>query len=289
MTRNKNQLDFLLLNIGYATHNGDWNFKNIKSPFARIHVVVEGNAAIVYDGYRTSLQKNHMYLTPAYVHHGYECEGKFSLFYIHLYENPERTSSIFDSYSFPSEIVMDDLLWNLVKRLHETNPNRQLSFYDPQTYDTSSELIRNIALQISSPLAVETENEGIIKIILSRFLAQANDKTPDVDLRLLKVLDFIHENIQHAIAIDTLAQIAFLTKDHLIRLFKKQMNSTPGRYINQKKIEKAQLMMLVEDTSIQEIAFKLGFENVSYFNRLFKKLTGENPSAHKARLKAFQK
>jgi len=51
----------------------------------------------------------------------------------------------------------------------------------------------------------------------------------------------------------------------------------PRKYINRKKIEAAQLKLLIEDTSIKEIAFGLGFDNVSYFNRLFNKLTGESP------------
>jgi len=57
------------------------------------------------------------------------------------------------------------------------------------------------------------------------------------------------------------------------------MHCTPRKYINRKKIEAAQLKLLIEDTSIKEIAFGLGFDNVSYFNRLFNKLTGRKPGA----------
>jgi len=62
------------------------------------------------------------------------------------------------------------------------------------------------------------------------------------------------------------------------------MNDTPVKYMNQKKIEKAQLMMLIDNSSIQELSFKLGFENISYFNRLFKKMTGETPTSYKRRI-----
>jgi YesN/AraC family two-component response regulator len=75
--------------------------------------------------------------------------------------------------------------------------------------------------------------------------------------------------------------LANLTKDHLIRLFKKQMGCTPAKYINQKKIEKAQLIILMENISLKNVAYKLGFENISYFIRLFKKITGETPSTYR--------
>lgn len=289
MSREKPQLDFILLNIGYAEHNGDWNWKNINSPFARIHVVTAGTAKIIREGKTVVLKKNHLYLTPAYTPHSYACDGKFSLFYIHIYEKSEKKTSIFDALKFPVELQGDALLLQLVERLAAINPERELSYYDPDAYDNSAGLIKNLALQISTPLALEVESQGIIKQILSRFLAHATEKTPNVDERMLKVLDYIHSHIHTPISVEKLAELVFLTKDHLIRLFKKQMNCTPGKYINRKKIEKAQLMMLIEDFNVQELAYHLGFDNVSYFNRLFKRLTGETPTMHRKRLAVFNK
>jgi len=289
MNREPYQLDFILLNIGHAVHHGDWNWKDINSPFTRIHLVTKGTATIIRDDGTIVLQENHLYLTSAYTRHSYQCDGEFSLYYMHIYENPEKKTSIFDALQFPIAIESDDLILQLVQRLIEINPGRELSYYDPKSYDHASGLIKNLALQIKTPIAFEVESQGIIKQLLSRFLAHATKKKPHVDERLLKVLDYIHAHIHTSISIDTLAELSFLTKDHFIRLFKKQLNSTPGKYINQKKIEKAQLLMLLENPSIQELAYKLGFENVSYFNRLFKKMTGENPSTHKKRLAAFNK
>jgi len=196
----------------------------------------------------------------------------------------ENKSSVFDQLNFPIEIEGDSLLLNLIERLHAINPGRELSFYDPDAYDNSAELIRNIAMQGHTPLAFELESNGIIQQLISRFVAFATQKTPDVDERMARVLEYIHANIHTPIRIDQLADMSFLTKDHFIRLFKKQLTCTPGKYINQKKIEKAQLMMLLQNYSVQELAFQLGFENVSYFNRLFKKLTGENPTRYRKRL-----
>jgi len=284
LRKEKFSLDFILLNIGFAEHNSDWNWKNINSPFTRIHIVTKGTAWIKRNGIKHQMKEGHLYITPSYTPHSYECDGELCLYYIHIYEIIEKNSSIFERLNFPIEVQYDNLLMDLIQRLHFINPSRELSFYDPKTYDNSVELIKNIALQGQTPLSLELESQAIIKQIVARFIASATHTTSNVDQRMVKVLEYIHTNIHTPISIDHLADICFLTKDHFIRLFKKQMNNTPGKYINQKKIEKAQLFMLLHNYSIQELAYKLGFENVSYFNRLFKKLTGENPTKYKQKL-----
>ena len=278
-----NKLDFTLLNIGYAEHQANWNFKDIQSPFARIHYVCEGEASIILTDETIKLRPGYLYLTPAYIQHSYACSAKLSLYYIHIYENPELRSSIFDRYSFPKEIKSDQLLATVIQHLYDLNPGRELKMYDPKGYDNSTELMKNMALQTASPIARAAENQAIIHLLMSRFLAEATNKIPQVEKRLLRVLDYIDENIHHPIAIEQLANLIFISKDHLIRLFKKHMNATPVHYINQKKIEKAQLMMLIDEDNIQQLCFKLGFENISYFNRLFKKFTGETPMSYKRR------
>jgi YesN/AraC family two-component response regulator len=62
------------------------------------------------------------------------------------------------------------------------------------------------------------------------------------------------------------------------------MKCTPTQYINQKRIERAQTMLLIEGKQIKEISYALSFENVSYFNRLFKSHTGLTPNEYRDKL-----
>lgn len=283
MKNERHQFDFILLNIGYAKHDADWNWKNVSSPFTRIHWVRSGTAWLHTGNTKYQLKEDCLYLTPSYTTHSYECSGELELYYIHIYEKLENTSSLFDQMSFPVEIQGDPLLLSLIERLIAINPERELSIYDPDAYDNANELIRNIAVQANTSHAIDLESHAIIQLLIARFYTYATEKLPHVDKRMSNVIDYIHNHIHCSIRISQLAEISCLTKDHFIRLFKKQFNGTPITYINQKKIEKAQLMMLLEKYSIQEISFQLGFENVSYFNRLFKKITGENPTNYRKR------
>ena len=275
--------DFVLLNVGHASHYADWNWKNVHSPFARIHYVKNGSARIVRGNYSFELKKDHLYLTPSYEKHSYECSGILELYYIHIYEELNKNLSIFDLINFPVEIKSDSLVIKLIERLIKINPHRELQYYDPSSYDNSATVAQNMSLWQKSPLACKFETEGIVKQLISRFLALAVYKNEHIEKRILKSIHYIHKNLDKQIDIEYLASICFLTKDHFIRLFKKEMNCTPGKYINQKKIEAAQLKILISNESIKNIAYGLGFENISYFNRLFSKITGESPGKYRMR------
>ena len=49
MNREDFNQNFILRNIGYDYHEADWNWKNVKSPFSRIQIVIKGNAKIMRD------------------------------------------------------------------------------------------------------------------------------------------------------------------------------------------------------------------------------------------------
>ncbi|MCC8089579.1 MAG: AraC family transcriptional regulator [Rikenellaceae bacterium] len=281
MNKEAYKRNFILLNVGYAYHNADWNWKNVHSPFSRIHYVKRGKAKILREDGNFELKEDHLYLTPSYVKHSYECKEELELYYLHIYEDIGKNPSVFDLINFPIEIKANKLDKQLVERLIEVNPEKELQYYEPSSYDNSVHFDHHVDLHHKSPLAFEMESEGIVKQLFSRFLTNAVYRNDNIEERILKSLRYIHSNIDNKIDINYLAEHCFLSKDHFIRLFKKEMNCTPGKYINRKKIEAAQLRLLIEDCNVKDIAYGLGFDNISYFNRIFTKITGENPGRYK--------
>ena len=108
-----------------------------------------------------------------------------------------------------------------------------------------------------------------------------------MDKRVLKSLKYIYQNLNNPITVENLSDLCFLSNDHFIRLFKKEMNITPIKFINQKKIEQAQLSFLINDSLIKDVAFSLGYDNISYFNKIFKSFTGETPLEYKKRFSVY--
>ena len=79
------QLHPLVLNVGLATHNGDWNWKDVTSPFMRIYYVTEGSAQIILPDGVITLKPDHLYFIPAFTKHTYICNQYFCHYYIHIY------------------------------------------------------------------------------------------------------------------------------------------------------------------------------------------------------------
>ncbi|MFT4221927.1 AraC family transcriptional regulator [Dysgonomonas sp.] len=275
-------LDLILLNVGYSELNADWNWKGIYSPFARIYYVERGEARTRIGGKSYLLKPGHLYLTPPFTLHDDECDSYFSLYYIHFYEKTPNKESIFDIYKFPIEIKADTLDSLLTERLLYINPDRHLRHYDPKLYDNPPTFSQYIADNNRMPMHSSIETQGILYQFMSKFMETAEIKTNNRDVRISKSLQYIHENINKDLSVMSLSDIACLSEDHFIRLFRNEMGHTPLKYINLKKIEKAQLLLLTTDTPIRDVAFELSIDNISYFNRIFKQYTGKTPGEYRS-------
>ena len=100
----KESLNLVLLNAGRAVHEGDWNFRNIKSPFFRMYLVDEGEASMTVEGVEQRLTPGHLYLIPPFSLHNYSCDRHFSLYYLHVSEKHTDTTRIFEQFRFPLEV-----------------------------------------------------------------------------------------------------------------------------------------------------------------------------------------
>jgi AraC-like DNA-binding protein/mannose-6-phosphate isomerase-like protein (cupin superfamily) len=272
----KENLNLILLNAARKVHYADWNWKGVHSPFARLYMVEAGSAKVVMPNGAYTIRPGYLYLIPSFVVHSYENDSTFTLYYMHIYDE----QNIFDRLKFPFEVPANEMDIMLMKRLLDINPGRELTRSDPDTYDNFPTLMQNIAKNDRFPFSSVVETKGILLQLFARFLDKASFKQDITDKRIVKVLRHIRENIDRSISLDELSSICYLTKDHFIRLFKKEMQCTPRRYINQKKIEKAQLMLVIGEKSIKDITYSLAFENLSYFYRLFKNTVGVSPSQY---------
>ncbi|OJU53730.1 MAG: AraC family transcriptional regulator [Bacteroidales bacterium 45-6] len=270
--------DFILLNVGHSRLNANWNWSRICSPFARIYLVEGGEARTRMGGEIFHLKPGHLYLIPPFALHDDMCEGHFDLYYIHFYENGPLPESLFDTHLFPMELPATEFHRMLVRRLLEANPDRYLRHIDPQIYDNASSFRRFDADNSKMPLCSTIETQGILYQLMSVFIREMGHKSANKDKRIFQALQYIHANINQNISISQLADLYCMTSDHFIRLFRKEMKLTPLKYINQKKMERAQILLTTTSQTVRQIAVDLSVENVSYFNRLFRQHAGKTPT-----------
>ena len=94
--------------------------------------------------------------------------------------------------------------------------------------------------------------------------------------RMNQIYNFVDEQYSQEISLDTIAAICGLTKPAFCRYFKKETGNTFITFLNQYRISQAKRMML-SGASISEACYRSGFDNLSYFNRVFNKVSGEGP------------
>ncbi|MDF2613073.1 MAG: hypothetical protein K0S71_859 [Clostridia bacterium] len=96
---------------------------------------------------------------------------------------------------------------------------------------------------------------------------------------LERIQNYIQQNLSSPITPPQLAAMCNISKSYLHRLFKKHLKTTPTYYINYTRISAAKSLLLATDYPIKSIADSIGFDDVAYFSRVFKKFTGVTPSA----------
>lgn len=271
----------LLLNIGLAVHDADWNWKNVKSPFIRIYYVTEGEAKIVFPSRVQVLIPGHLYIIPAFTLHSYECDSRFEHYYLHIVEDYQSGSSVLESWTFPTEIQADSTDRDLIKRLCEMNPAMRLPESDPTSYDNEFILMQNIIRNKQRNFSDRVESRGILYLLLSRFLRFGEIKEEADDNRIQQVLIYIRQHIYEKLNVEVLVDLSCLSEDHFIRLFKRATGNTPLQYINMKKMELAQLLLITNNIPIKDIAYQLSYDDYSYFIRLFKKIVGLTPKKYR--------
>ncbi len=109
-----------------------------------------------------------------------------------------------------------------------------------------------------------------------------NQYTKKDQARMKRLYAFIDQNYERKIEIVEVANLSNLSEAAFCRYFKKMTRLTFTEFLNHYRINQAQKWLLL-DKNISETCYDCGFESVSYFNRIFKKITNENPLAFKKR------
>ena len=95
--------------------------------------------------------------------------------------------------------------------------------------------------------------------------------------RMHRIHQFVEANFQKTIDTQQIADVVNLSLPAFCRYFKKATKLTYTDFVNQYRIQYAK-KLLIQDKNVTEACFESGFESLSYFNRIFKKWTGETPS-----------
>jgi len=95
-----------------------------------------------------------------------------------------------------------------------------------------------------------------------------------------KAVEYIRLNIDSPLTLHDLADSIHVNPSHLSRKFKQETGQNITDFINIKKVESAKLYLQIGQNTITDVAFIVGFNDVNYFSRVFKKVTSLTPSQY---------
>lgn len=99
----------------------------------------------------------------------------------------------------------------------------------------------------------------------------------EVYKRVHRAKDYMHACLAESLTLVDIAQVAAMSPHHFLRAFKQVFNVTPHVYLTQKRIERAQWLLMQTFQPITTVCFEVGFESLGSFSTLFKRHVGVSP------------
>ncbi len=100
-------------------------------------------------------------------------------------------------------------------------------------------------------------------------------------VKLKQIQDYIEEHLAEDIAIEAMAALVPMSQFHFARAFKAATGETPHKYLIQRRMERAKVLLTVTQLAIAEVAYRVGFSNQSHFTTHFRKATGVTPKDYR--------
>jgi AraC-like DNA-binding protein len=118
-------------------------------------------------------------------------------------------------------------------------------------------------------------------LLIYRSTLQESADDHEGGYRLSDVVDYIEENYAQPLTLVDLAAVLACSPAYFSRLFSREIGVPPFEYINRVRVRHACALLRSTDRSITEIAFEVGYNNVSFFNRYFRRIMQRTPREYR--------
>ncbi|MCX7711431.1 MAG: AraC family transcriptional regulator [Clostridia bacterium] len=176
--------------------------------------------------------------------------------------------------------------WGILEIQKPAIANNEFSFHCFTMSDFVRKEVEAVVLHFINPSCYSKE---ILKLKLFEMLLTLINENQSIYQMLNEVrgglkIDlkrYMEENFDKALHLDEFARNTRTSLTTFKRNFKKVFGESPKTWINKKRLEKAVFLLESTDFNVTEICFSIGFENLSYFIKLFKDAYGISPGQYK--------
>lgn len=111
--------------------------------------------------------------------------------------------------------------------------------------------------------------------ILNRLLIEEANAEPEV---VVKAKRYVNAHLEDKISLESVAQHVGVSPYYFCKVFKQSAGMTLTEFVNRRRVEWAKRQLLNPQARVTEVAFDVGFQSISQFNRSFLKYVGESPT-----------
>lgn len=234
--------------------------------FYEIYFLLSGKRNIVFDNKFMPVEENTVVIIPPFFMH--RTEG-----------SSYKRINVYISSDLMNRFTDNSIIDNTVK-----------GYKIQEKYTCLIHSLLNVATEIhSANIEADTDNKmAIFHTILYLLTISSltplelnNNEIPSFDHQIVNITEYINTHFCEKITIEMLCKQFFFTKSNLCRRFKQAMNCSITDYIYFVRISNAKHLLFTTDFSIEDIAFRCGFDSLNYFSLMFKKKVGVSPSKYR--------
>ncbi len=277
-------LDLRVLVVQRTAAGRWWNFHQVISPYSRLWLILAGRATVQHHGRQFELTPGKLHLVPPFTRHDCHCARQFDHYYLHFVSRLQTGVDLLSllDHEFELSAASDGL--KLFQRLEALYPNRKLPCFDPSREEYRRQPLAAEQADRAIPAVDWFEAKGILTSLLTPFLRTAREH-PGVHARatqqFLAVQEFIHANMARNILLGDLARVAKLHPTYFSDRFHKLVGVRPLEYLMQRRMERAQYLLLTSPAPVKEVAAAVGIPDAAYFTRAFARHCGCSPSDYR--------
>lgn len=260
------------------------------------YLVTDGELFVCEEEQVYHLQKGDCFLFEPHKHHFGTIPSEYHLIYIHFRHSRIRDVQI-DDPAWREQVRERNKQWLTTAHISEV-PDRtvripkQVRLQDPLAFSSVCELANkavacaNTRFENYDVLCAGRVNELFVELyrrFASKCFADSDGGTCGFAV-INRVIDYLNANYAHKLTGQQIASEMSYHFDYLNQLFRKHLDTSVFRMLENIRIEHAKILLRTTALTLDQISFNVGYENASYFSKVFKKNTGIAPSRYRSRL-----
>ena len=239
---------------GSARLDSSWQGQVVCSAVSRLYFVKKGSFFLVMGGERKELVQEGWYIIPAGASYEFGCESETEQLYFHLNLSSDDQIDLFGKHSallcLPEHGAEAEALSRLMNRDTDLAPLQMKN------------ILSGLLLQFIERYNIDVDNSGYSPCVI-------------------KAMGYISEHLSESLTIKNIAEAIFVSESTLTKHFKRELNTTVNRYVDDLILTRAAQMITEGALSLSAISNLFGFCDQFYFSRKFKAKFGVTPSEYK--------